>query len=670
MGELLSGAEGQFRGQGMGTPGTTSPAGGAHGPVPGVPLSVEDALDGDLDAYLDRELFVHQGAGVEASEASPATTASGSMRALLDLAEQESQWLKTLPPPSVDVLPEPEEPAVEIPEWMRMSPGVKVTTRFSEMLAPVDPASVQGHAEAAHGGVGTDAAGLPMTPWSVPVSAQQASATPAYPGNLLPGIAPPPPGVPLPSWGHPHAAPMAQYPQQWGMPLPTHVEPKRVGMKPGAFLGAAAVGALAAGMLVVAGLHFREHLTGTGTTQGVSSMAGTAQAGSTGAVVGTVQVGNSGTLPPGMAGAAQLGSTSAVAGTAQVGSTGALPSGLAGVAQAGSTGMNGEAQVGTGALLPSGGVGVAQLGGAGTGVPSGVNGEAQAGGIAGPAGIPGAAQAGQPLVTGAQGQPQPGAPGAGTSAAQQAAASVSGTVLSTAQGDVQGAANGLRAQQPTTGPMSGSAVGGTTLTSGQPATVALRMPSARKVAAKTVVASRPADTEEEAEDQDSSEHNFNESESSAADEESITAEAAEAEEAEEQQSELDEDFARELGFTEDAEQKAAKPAVPERTVYIPPAPDAKEHLTPEDVKAVVVTNQPAITACIRQHAKGTPVEGGGRFLVRWSVLPSGDTSSVSMDTDTLKATSLAHCIEDVVRRWKFPAHQVRMAEPIRFPFVF
>ncbi|HZH14800.1 MAG TPA: AgmX/PglI C-terminal domain-containing protein, partial [Archangium sp.] len=93
-------------------------------------------------------------------------------------------------------------------------------------------------------------------------------------------------------------------------------------------------------------------------------------------------------------------------------------------------------------------------------------------------------------------------------------------------------------------------------------------------------------------------------------------------------------------------------------------------LTPDDVKAVVVTNQPAITACIRQHARGTPVEGGGRFLVRWSVLPSGGTSSVSMETDTLKATSLAHCIEEVVRSWKFPAHQVRMQEPIRFPFVF
>ena len=204
---------------------------------------------------------------------------------------------------------------------------------------------------------------------------------------------------------------------------------------------------------------------------------------------------------------------------------------------------------------------------------------------------------------------------------QQAAASVAGTVLSTAQGDVRSVANGLRAGPSSPAPLNGSAVGGTSLTSGQSGTVTLQMPSARKSPAKTVVAARPAaNTQDEAEAAPS-ELTFKESESSSADEESTPAEAG----SEEQQSELDEDFARELGFTEDAEAKAEAPKAPERTVYIPPAPDAKEHLTPDDVKAVVVANQPAITACIRQHAQGTPVEKGGRFLVRWSVLPSGDT---------------------------------------------
>ncbi|MCY1017531.1 AgmX/PglI C-terminal domain-containing protein [Pyxidicoccus sp. MSG2] len=665
MGELLSGAEGQFRGQGMGTPGT-GPAGGEHGPVPGAPLSVEDALDGDLDAYLDRELFVCQRPDSDSEQAAvtAAATASGSMRALLDLAEEESRWLKTLPAPSpsVEALPEPEAPAVEIPEWMRMSPGANVTTPFAAMLSPADPATVQAHPES-HGSVGTDAEGLPATPWSVPASAPLASA-PAYHGNLLPGIAPPPHGVPLPAWASQHAAPMAQYPQQWGMP--PQAEPQRIaGMKTGAFLGAAAVGALAAGLLVVAGLHFREHLSGTheatvangqdvGRLQGAPNPTG-AQAGGVG-IAGTAQ-GGPGVLPSGVlgiAGAAQGGP--GVNGEAQVGNPGArVPSGLSGEVQAGTVSLSGVA-------------GAAQSSGTGPGV----SGEAQASSAFLP-GIPGTAQAGieglPGTATGAQGQPLPGTSAAqsGTSepsGAQQAAASVAGTVLSTAQGDVQGAANGLRAQPPTTGRVSGPPVGGLTLTSGQPPAVATRAPSARKAATKTAL---PSSTTDEAEVADTRELAFNETESASADEESTPAEATEAEEPE---SELDEDFARELGFTEDAEQKAATPKAPERTVYIPPAPDAKEHLTPDDVKAVVVANQPAITACIRQHAQGTPVEKGGRFLVRWSVLPSGDTSSVSMDTDTLKATELGHCIEDVVRRWKFPAHQVRMQEPILFPFVF
>jgi len=604
VGELLSGAEGQFRGQGMGTAGRAGPAGRAHGPVPGLPLSVEEALDGDLDAYLDRELFVRPGpdSDSEESEARPATAASGSMRALLDLAEEEAQWLKTLPPPSPSE-DTPPEPPVEIPEWMRISPGAKVTTRFAAMLGPVDPDSVPAHPEVAHGGVGTDAAGLQLTPWSVPTSAPLARTSPAYPAHLLPGIAPPPPGVQLPQWAPQHAAPMAQSPQRWGMALPAPAEPKRItGMKPGAFLGAAAVGALAAGMLGVAGLHLQERVSGTQ----AATVAGVGPGTLTGADVASTQGQHQG-LP----------------------SAGAQ----AGTAQAGSTRLNGGALAGTGPLLPS----------------AGAQGE--------PFTEPSASHSGAP-----------GATMSGLSGAQQAAASVAGSVLSTARGDVQGAANGLRAPTPTSGPVSGPAVGSPPLSPLQPDAVATRAPSARKVSTKTALTSPPRD---EAESTGPGEHTFNESESSGADEESVPAEAADAEAATETpQSELDEDFARELGFTEDAEQKALPHAAPERTVYVPPAPNAKEQLTPDDVKAVVVTNQPAITACIRQHARGTPVEGGGRFLVRWSVLPSGDTSSVSMETDTLKATSLAHCIEEVVRSWKFPAHQVRMQEPIRFPFVF
>nr|WP_253895488.1 AgmX/PglI C-terminal domain-containing protein [Corallococcus exercitus] len=145
---------------------------------------------------------------------------------------------------------------------------------------------------------------------------------------------------------------------------------------------------------------------------------------------------------------------------------------------------------------------------------------------------------------------------------------------------------------------------------------------------------------------------------------------AEAEEAAQPESEIDEDFARELGFTDEAEASAPKQAQ-EKTVYIPPAPTSeREQLTPADVTNVVVTNQPAIATCVQNFKAGTALENGGRFQVRWSVDTSGTVSGVAMETEALKGSPLAGCIEDQVRGWKFPVHRVAMNAPVRFPFVF
>nr|WP_242589081.1 AgmX/PglI C-terminal domain-containing protein [Corallococcus macrosporus] len=148
---------------------------------------------------------------------------------------------------------------------------------------------------------------------------------------------------------------------------------------------------------------------------------------------------------------------------------------------------------------------------------------------------------------------------------------------------------------------------------------------------------------------------------------------AEAEEAAQPESEIDEDFARELGFTDDAEspEASASKHAQEKTVYIPPAPTSeREQLTPSDVTNVVVTNQPAIAACVQNFKAGTALENGGRFQVRWSVDTSGSVSGVAMETEALKGSPLAGCIEDQVRGWKFPVHRVAMNAPVRFPFVF
>jgi hypothetical protein len=770
--------------------------------VPGATLSVSEALDADLDAYLDRELFV--GSKVEPESRGPVaaavSAASGDMRALLDLAEKESEWLKTLPAPTaptVELASEPKQPEVVIPEWMRVAPGAKETLPLAAMLAPVAHEAVEVQPEPARG----DAARPPTASWSEPVSA------PVQHGNLPPGIAPSPApsmavqGTMLPPWTPPHAVPMAPVPPprwgtpvaaapeptrgmapvppphwgmpvaaapeatrgmapvppphwgvpvgaapeatrgmgpvpppHWGMPVAAAPEPTRIaGMRPGAFLGAAVVGALAAGLLVVAGLHLREHVTGTpGTTASTRSVGQEPSSTVAGGLSGTgtahgqtpaaqARADASGSLPlSGPAGTARteapvrmggqgvISSASGLAGTArtdapvQIGGQGGTSSasGLGGTLQPSASGqMRGQwGSFGTPlstalpgpALSDASGQVFIQGGPPGTSLFPDWTGTLQASDVPGPLGAQvahsggmsvGAVAVSQERVSGAQPLTGDGAGVSGPSGAQQAAASVAGTVLSTAQADVRGAADSPRASQPTAAPTSGPSVQGMAPTHGPPATVAAPEPSTRKASPKmanTVPTRTAVSTDEEA-DAPVSELSFDEA---GADEESATpSEDGDTEAGQEATvssaetrpknaySELDEDFARELGFTDDAEKKAVDPSA-SRTVYVPPAPDAKQHLTPDDVKAVVVANQPAITACIRQHARGTPVEGGGRFTVRWSVLPSGDTSGVAMDTDALRATPLARCIEDVVRRWKFPAHQVRMEEPIRFPFVF
>ncbi|WP_224363464.1 AgmX/PglI C-terminal domain-containing protein [Hyalangium versicolor] len=134
--------------------------------------------------------------------------------------------------------------------------------------------------------------------------------------------------------------------------------------------------------------------------------------------------------------------------------------------------------------------------------------------------------------------------------------------------------------------------------------------------------------------------------------------------------EFDKDFARELGFTKDAVRK-----VPEskgvKSVWIPPEPaqNLRESLTPEDIQRVVVTNQPAITSCIQRNKEAIPGLNGGRFMMRWFIYPSGSTYGVAMETQSLRGTALATCIEGLVKDWKFPQHRAQMG-PIRFPFVF
>lgn len=135
--------------------------------------------------------------------------------------------------------------------------------------------------------------------------------------------------------------------------------------------------------------------------------------------------------------------------------------------------------------------------------------------------------------------------------------------------------------------------------------------------------------------------------------------------------ELDEKYARELGFTGKPADSRPDPKS-SRTVWIPPAPgDAlPEHLASSEVMRVVLSHKAEITTCIQQHKVSAPSAEGGRFVARWSVLTDGSTESAQVETEQFRGTPLAKCIEDLVRTWKFPAHRVQATEPIRFPFAF
>ncbi|WNZ62769.1 AgmX/PglI C-terminal domain-containing protein [Myxococcus sp. MxC21-1] len=525
MDELLSGAEGQFRTQGNGTPGALEPRG---------TVSVSEALEGDLDAYLDRELLEACEDDAAVEDPAPVTDVSASMRALLALAEEETEWLERLPSSTshtLDVLP---EPTVEIPEWMRTSPGAKKVTSLGALLPPRAENVLARAPDAPMWGDAPPHAHLESARW------RAASATET--GRVL-------------------------------------------GLRPGELMGAAAVGALAAGLMLAAGLYVRGDFTGT-QVRVDDAMRRTAN----GAVLGA----------------------------------------------------SGDAQAG----LSSAGAGVAMS----TAAPSGHT--------------IGASTSTQAAVSGSS----PDAVLAASSHVSGAAWSVAVSSTQPGMGSalLQDAAKGLRASVPASEPVRSP---------GTPVAESLAVvspaPIKRKALAKPDAAAALPPAPVELDFGDTGAEGAASQDAIATSPGDVVAEAVEEDTSEKgPYADLDETFARELGFTEDADAEVSKAEEPARTVYVPPAVDVKEHLTPEDVKQVVLTNQPAITACLRSHAQGTPMEAGGRFMVQWSVLPSGETLNVSMDTAALRATPLSRCIEDVVRRWKFPVHQVRMQEPIRFPFIF
>nr|WP_128794454.1 AgmX/PglI C-terminal domain-containing protein [Corallococcus coralloides] len=495
--------------------------------VGGLDLSRDpETFEAELDACLDRALASET---PEEEEIVPESFATGPLRTLLDLASTEETWLQSLPPPSNDNV-EPqltlsaEAANIVIPEWLRADESPSSTSQ-----------------ENACGAVTSWDAAPPSTAWATPGSPAEAYA--------------PQPWMPY--------APVAPEPPP---PAIADASTRILGMSPMSFVSAVAMGALAAGLLVVAGLR----LTAKDETQRTPQ----AQA-----LAGTVGV----PVAQGFITAQQPGTA--------------------------------PAQLGTQGFY----------------------------------GVPGT---------------QPATP--------DFSQSIAGAVNTPALTDAQRAAQALTPNTPVlTSPASAGLTTGLHTLAPDPTPSTQRAPVTQKkapVAQRAATIEAPEDTGEVRELSFGSE--LSEEELARARQ---AAAEAEAEEAAQPESEIDEDFARELGFTDDAESPAAsaQKQAQEKTVYIPPAPTSeREQLAASDITNVVVTNQPAIATCVQNFKAGTALENGGRFQLRWSVDTAGTVSGVAMETEALKGSLLAGCIEDQVRGWKFPVHRVAMNTPVHYPFVF
>ncbi|WP_426733824.1 AgmX/PglI C-terminal domain-containing protein [Myxococcus faecalis] len=568
MGELLTGGEEQFRARDMGAPETE----GLGPEDANDALNVMEALEGDLDAYLDRELTVD-----ELADAPSSREVTEGMRALLELAEEETRWLADLPAPSCadeasDGVATPESAPVVIPEWMRANPQVPVADplRMAWSYSKEAPRAVRAT------GASEAPLNLQERPWGIPLVPPS-----ALEGSGVEGARSDWDGAIAPGMSNPWSATSGVVARGSG----ARASRRSRDVVSGVLLGVAGVGVVAAGMLVVASVRIWE--------QGASASVPYERVGAMGSVAGaSVNAAGSPMHASGAYAGGSSGTSVNVAG-AEVGIGSVGPVGVLRPAPTGATeawSLGGVPGVSAGAALP----GLASVGTQG----ASVNANARPTSSTGPS-----------------------------------------NADHMAHRDTQAVKNGERRSRVE-----------------PPAPVPTAKPAAPAVAAVATAAVQ--------------EMTFDEPDTS---NDSYTAPADtgdDSDAANEPESELDEEFARELGFTEEADAQAEEDTAPTRTVYVPPALEAKQHLTPEDVKQVVLANQPAITACLRQHAADTSAEKSGRFVMRWSVQPGGETTNVAMDTQALRATPLAGCIEGVVRTWKFPVHAVRMQEPIRFPFVF
>jgi hypothetical protein len=107
------------------------------------------------------------------------------------------------------------------------------------------------------------------------------------------------------------------------------------------------------------------------------------------------------------------------------------------------------------------------------------------------------------------------------------------------------------------------------------------------------------------------------------------------------------------------------PARPQLVAYNQQRPAERESLSTSDILRVIVDHKPQIIQCMQAKPQGR----SGKIILKWSIRPSGGTTSVDVQTEELRSSPLGKCLVSLVRQLQFPRHQVQ-GEPIVFPFTY
>ncbi len=134
--------------------------------------------------------------------------------------------------------------------------------------------------------------------------------------------------------------------------------------------------------------------------------------------------------------------------------------------------------------------------------------------------------------------------------------------------------------------------------------------------------------------------------------------------------EFDSIFGAPKAKKEEAAEDAPAPKKGRKSVYVPPdvGQPTKESLSQGDIMTVVLSNRPAIAACVKEYQAKNPGEHG-TVVMSWTIKGDGHTTGVKCTSDDFKGSVLDKCLTSAIRAWVFPPFS-GSPQTVPFPFKF